>query len=135
LHREIAVQSTCLDIIKKGLIKSAHDCSEGGLAFALAESCFNPLKLLGVDISLQSEIRADALLYGESQSRIILSAAEDVVKHIEEIAHHYNAPLSVIGKVKESGFSISINGKKLIAMAQRHIFDIWNKALEQRLGL
>jgi phosphoribosylformylglycinamidine synthase II len=135
LAREISVQSTCLETIKKGFIKSAHDCSEGGLAFALAESCFNPLKLLGIDISLQSEIRADALLYGESQSRIILSAAEHAVKHIEEIAHHYNAPLSVIGKVKESGFSISVNGKKLIAMEHRDIFNIWDKALEQRLGL
>jgi len=135
LDREISVQSTCLEAIKKGFIKSAHDCSEGGLAFALAESCFNPNKLLGVDISLQSQLRADAFLYGESQSRIIISAAEDAVKHIEKIAHHYNAPFSIIGKVKENGFSINVNGKKLLDMDQRHIFDIWDKALEQSLGL
>jgi phosphoribosylformylglycinamidine synthase II len=135
LDREISVQSTCLEAIKKGFIKSAHDCSEGGLAFALAESCLNPNKLFGVDISLQSQIRADAFLYGESQSRIIISAAEDAVEQIGKIAHHYNAPFSVIGKVKENGFSIHVNGKKLLDMNQEYIFDIWDKALERSLGL
>lgn len=135
LRREIAVQSACLEAIKKGLVKSAHDCSEGGLAFALAESCFSPMSLMGADINLKSQIRADALLFGESQSRIIISASAQAVKDIEQLAHHFNVPLSIIGMVKEKGFSISFNGRGLIKVDERLIFDIWDKALERKLGL
>jgi len=135
LAREIAVQSTCLEAIKRGLVKSAHDCSEGGLAFTIAESCFSAQGLLGADIALQSQVRADALLFGESQSRLIISASGQAVKDIEEIAHHFNVPLSIIGKVKESGYSVSLNGRRLIKIDERYIFDIWDKALERKLGL
>src|SRR5712672_329320 len=49
LAREIKVQNAVRDLIREGLVKNAHDCSEGGLAVALAESCFNPDRLFGAD--------------------------------------------------------------------------------------
>src|SRR5581483_5487508 len=52
LAREIEVQNATRELIRAGVIKSAHDCSEGGLAVALAESCFNPQKLFGAEVDL-----------------------------------------------------------------------------------
>jgi phosphoribosylformylglycinamidine synthase len=71
------IHNACLDFIRRGLVKSAHDCSEGGLAVALAEGCVtNGDALVGAEIDLrQFKGRHDAILFGETQSRIILSCA------------------------------------------------------------
>jgi phosphoribosylformylglycinamidine synthase len=59
---------------RKGLLRSAHDVSDGGLAVALAECCIGgPEKPLGARIELRDMIRGDALLFGESQSRIVVT--------------------------------------------------------------
>src|SRR5438445_13130024 len=76
LECEIAVQSATRDLIRAGLVKSAHDCSEGGLAVALAECCFNPEKLFGAEINLKAgDPPAATVLFSESQSRIVISVA------------------------------------------------------------
>ncbi|MEY2439741.1 MAG: phosphoribosylformylglycinamidine synthase subunit PurL, partial [Verrucomicrobiota bacterium] len=91
LAQEIRVQNAVRDLIRKGWIKSAHDCSEGGLAVALAESCFNPTGLHGAEIELpqvsnlqsnaDSNLESCAILFNEAQSRIIISvAAENMEK-------------------------------------------------------
>src|SRR5215472_10003081 len=74
LAHEIKIQNVVRDLIREGLVKSAHDCSDGGLAVALAECCFNPEKLLGAEISLgANDTPANAALFNESQSRILIS--------------------------------------------------------------
>ena len=95
LAHEIKVQNAVRDLIRDGLVQSAHDCSEGGLAVTLAESCFNPKRLFGAEISVAraSGLREDksavvdlrgeedrkrdacATLFNESQSRIVISVA------------------------------------------------------------
>jgi len=70
---EKQVQQVCAAAIAQGIVRSAHDVSDGGLAVALAECCITaPEQFRGVVIELQGAIRPDALLFGESQSRIIL---------------------------------------------------------------
>jgi len=77
LELERRVQGCCLEAIRAGLVRSAHDCSDGGLAVTLAEGCVsNPDKPIGVDVNLADSLRPDALLFGESQSRILLSLRE-----------------------------------------------------------
>ena len=100
LKLEQAVQKTALKAIEKGLVNSAHDCSEGGLAVALAECCIsNKDKMIGANINnLNYDMRLDALLFGESQSRIILSCSKDSVEKIRKIALEFKAPFCVIGK-------------------------------------
>src|SRR3954464_7519653 len=65
IEREMAVQNALRELIRARLVQSAHDCSEGGLAVALAESCFNPQQLLGAEIDLEEarSARADQLLF------------------------------------------------------------------------
>ena len=114
LAHEIKVQNTVRDLIREGLVKSAHDCSEGGLGVALAESCFNPERLFGAEITVAraSGLREDksavvdmlgqedrkrdacATLFNESQSRIVISVApedlEKVMAILHELMFHFN---------------------------------------------
>ena len=79
IDEEFNVQRAFSEINKLGIIQSAHDCSDGGLFVALMESCFK--KGYGFDIFSDKNIRQDAFLFGECQSRIIVS-----VKKEDEIA-------------------------------------------------
>ena len=108
LDREKSVQLACLTGIRRGLVKSAHDASDGGLAVALAESCITrPNGMLGVTASIKSDIRLDALIFGESASRIIISVENSNVDKMLQIAHELGSPASVIGEV--GGRNLNIN--------------------------
>jgi len=77
LNYERNVQEFTLEAIRRGLLRSAHDVSDGGLAVALAECCFQGKRghLIGAQINLADSMRPDFLLFGESQSRIIVTAS------------------------------------------------------------
>ena len=101
------LHSTLLGLIQSGLVKSAHDCSEGGLAVALAESCISQQagretpRLIGAEIDLSAfkSARLDALLFGETQSRIVISCkAIDAIKVVER-AKLLGVPAARIGTV------------------------------------
>jgi phosphoribosylformylglycinamidine synthase len=84
-----------LEIIRKGWVKSAHDCSEGGLAMALAECCMtNGDAMMGVSVDLGTlGGRLDAALFGETQSRVIVSCAPENVERIAQAGH----PVAILG--------------------------------------
>ena len=105
LTKEKGVQAAALETITSGIAKSAKGCSEGGLAVALAESCIVGQK--GASVNIDDDIRKDALLFGETQSRIIISVSSDDKDKIIEIAKKYNVSCKEIGKVK--GDSLEIN--------------------------
>jgi len=101
------LHTTLIGLIQSGLVKSAHDCSEGGLAVALAESCISQLiaretpRLIGatIDLSALKDVRLDALLFGETQSRVAISCQPlDAVKVVER-AKLMGVPATQIGKV------------------------------------
>ena len=108
LEKEKNLHSMMLEAIKSGLINSAHDCSEGGLAVALSECCIaNNDKKLGAQITeLGVNIRADALLFGESQSRIIISCREQNASKIKKLAEKWNVPCQIIGEVSGNRLKI-----------------------------
>ncbi len=107
LEKEKALHNALLGWIRSGIIKSAHDCSDGGLAVTLAESCISQLearntpKLTGaqIDLSQVKDIRLDALLFGESQGRIIISLAPSDVPRLLAQAKTLEIPVSRIGTV------------------------------------
>ncbi len=100
LEIERKTQDYILDIIRKGLVKSAHDLGDGGLAVALAESCI--AGTLGANISLDLDIRADALLFGESQTRFMLSADQAASDRIVELAADQGLEAAVLGRVTKA---------------------------------
>jgi len=135
LKLEQAVQKTTLEAIEKGLVNSAHDCSEGGLAVALAESCISHKdQMIGADINnLDYEMRADALLFGESQSRIILSCSRDSAEKIRKIAREFKAPFRVIGKTGGSFLRILNNIEELIYLPLEDLYEEWNESLKKEI--
>ena len=132
---EKQVQEFCLELIQKGLIQSAHDCSEGGLAIAVAEACFAaPEEPLGAKLELESSLRGDTLLFGESQSRIVISFPEELTDQIKNLALSYNVDFSLIGITGGSKFTVSINGQEYIKQEIESIKNIWKTSLGRYAG-
>jgi phosphoribosylformylglycinamidine synthase subunit PurL len=132
---EKQVQGFCLELIQKGLIQSAHDCSEGGLAIAVVESCFGTKEgAMGATLELESTLRRDALLFGETQSRIIVSFSEELTDQIEDLALSYPVDFSLIGKTGGSQFTVSINGQEYIKQDIVSAKEIWKTTLGRYAG-
>jgi phosphoribosylformylglycinamidine synthase II len=134
LDLEKRVQDTCLALADAGLLRSAHDCSDGGLAVAIAESCFSSLgrDAIGAAISLEpSGFSSDAVLFSESPSRIVISFAPESLESVSEIVG--DCPFAVIGEVRDDVLRISIDGSEVLSSAVVDLEAIWETALERRL--
>jgi len=131
LRLERAVQQTCIRAIENGLLRSAHDISDGGLAVALAECCVaGPDKPLGARIELREMMRGDALLFGESQSRIVVSIKEKDLNRLKQIADKEGAPMQVLGEVGGSRLAL----QPLVQMAVDEVRSTWRQGLTRRLN-
>ncbi len=111
LQLEKLVQNTTLSLIRQGLVTAAHDCSEGGLAVAIAESCI--AGGIGADILLTDGIKASSLLFGESQSRIIVTTPKDKVDQVLNVLSEAKVPYKVLGNVGGKELNITGSGWKI----------------------
>ncbi len=102
IEREKAVQACVVKAIERGLLSSAHDCSDGGLAVALAESCITGD--IGFSGKLPVKGRLDAALFGEAQSRIVVSAGPKAALKLESLAFRLKVPAMRLGTVGGSRF-------------------------------
>ena len=98
LDLEAHVQAACLEAIHGGVIRSAHDVADGGLAIAVVESCIAGKVGASLDLA-EAPGRRDALYFGEDPSRIIVSVVTDDVSELEEICSRNKAPFHLIGRV------------------------------------
>jgi len=112
---EKGVQQAGLEMIQKGLLSSAHDCSHGGLAVTLAECCIAGGMGAEVNLSEIEGVRADAHLFGESASRIVISAPADKSSAILETAKRYNVPCEKIGRTGGENLVIHLDHKRVCA--------------------
>ena len=135
LERELAVQTACLEAAEAGLLFSAHDCADGGLAVALVESCFSSLgrEAIGADVDLTGPLGPTALLFSESPSRIIISFDASAVGAVQEIAERNNAPFVIVGRVGGTELRISVNGLEAIASEVTELEAPWRTALSAKL--
>ena len=108
LVQEASVQEVCLDSIQKGYIKSAHDISEGGLAVNIAESILSSDRSIGAEIHITSKIRDDLLLFGESQSVIVVTVSKEDLHNVVLKAKDKDVFTQCIGSVNDSG-QLTIN--------------------------
>jgi len=104
LETEKQVQDCVIKAIERGLLNSAHDCSDGGLAVALAESCIQGG--IGFSGNLNAKGRLDTALFGESQSRIIVSVSPGAARRLESLAFRFNVPVTRLGIVGGRQFSL-----------------------------
>jgi phosphoribosylformylglycinamidine synthase len=134
LALEKTVQDACLALADEGLLNSAHDCSDGGLAVALAESCFSSLgrNAVGAQIDLKGDsLSANALLFAETPSRIVVSFAPENLDAVKNLVG--DCPFEVIGKVGGANFSISVNGTDGVNAPIAELESIWKHSLEKFL--
>ena len=143
LETEVAVQAVCLQAAEDGLLRSAHDCSDGGIGVALAECCFSSLnrEAIGATVSLpqvQLDGQPDALpatsvLFSESPSRIIISFPASARDAIESLAERKNCPLTIIGHVGGDSLVITVGEEQVISTGIRELETIWRGSLSKRL--
>jgi phosphoribosylformylglycinamidine synthase subunit PurL len=141
LEAEKAVQKVCLEAIQAGFVRSAHDCSDGGLAVALAESCFSSYHrdAIGARIDLSEHAilsgldDATALLFAESPSRIVISLKPERVSEVREIAQRTGVACAVIGEAGGEELSLAYDGKPLIEASIVSLEEAWSNALPSHL--
>jgi len=139
LEREKAVQRTCLEAIKAGLINSAHDCSEGGLAVTLAECCIlNSSQKIGAIIDLLPShfpfsLGTDGLLFGETQSRIVVSCRPEDFNQIKNLTYKNEIPFFKLGEVGGNRLVIRRDKDTLIDMQIDELEKLWRRALSRHI--
>lgn len=110
LQKEKSLHQLCLRLIQQKLINSCHDVSEGGVAVALAECCipsvYNGLAL-GVTINYQPDMRDDFYLFGEDQSRVVISLSEKNLDTVITEIQKTVLPYTILGKVTTNSFEIN----------------------------
>ncbi|MDW8167290.1 MAG: phosphoribosylformylglycinamidine synthase subunit PurL [Acidobacteriota bacterium] len=138
LQLERAVQRACLRAIAEGIIKSAHDCSDGGLAIALVECCFSSHRreAIGADLVLTTEgVRSPiSLLFSETPSRILVTLEPEHLPTLERIAGEFRIPYAVLGRVGGSHFRVTIDGNMVISIPVHELEAIWQNVLPEYLG-
>jgi len=133
---EKQVQETVLRLADGHLLKSAHDCSDGGLAVALAECCFSSLGrgAIGADIDIKSNgLLVDALLFAETPSRIVISFAASDLDKVRDIVG--NCPFAEIGKVGGEKINISVDHASVVSAPVLELERMWCSSLEEQLYL
>jgi len=135
LKAERAVQTACLRAAEAGLIRSAHDCADGGLAVALAECCFSSLnrKAIGADVDLPGDDDVATRLFSETPSRIIISLSESAESEIEQIAAAAGCPIKVIGKVGLDRLRIESDGERVVDLDVVDMEAAWRSSLKEKL--
>ena len=118
-------------MIRGGLVKSTHDCSEGGLAVTLAESCFNPERLFGADVALNAgDTPAATVLFNESQSRIVISARPENLDKAIAMLRECDVPFQQLGKVGGDELQIRID-EQTYRWRVAEIYDDWWNAIRR----
>ncbi|MCH7637871.1 MAG: phosphoribosylformylglycinamidine synthase subunit PurL [Bacteroidetes bacterium] len=136
LDEEAAVHTAMLALIHNGYVESAHDVSDGGLAVCLAESCIH--SGLGADVQLSNAApaRLDALLFGETQSRIVFSARPDTTLHEElgDLVVGHGAQATRIGTVGESTLHVSVEGSTVLDESVEALAEPFHSTIPEAMG-
>ncbi len=124
LDSEKKLINILLELIQDGILNSAHDISEGGLITALAESCFTPDGQIGINIEnpLPNSLTEDALLFSESQSRVIVSLDKKKLAKFEQVLNKHEIEYNLLGTTGGDRLVV----KNLINIPIKEAFDVWD---------
>jgi phosphoribosylformylglycinamidine synthase len=132
LEQEAALQNCVIDLIGQGLLESAHDCSEGGLAVAAAEACFPGGT--GARLSLSSDgLPAEYVLFGEDASRILISCTAEMTGRIKEVAGKYGVGVIPVGETVSENLEIMLDDCKVVAAKVSDLKRAYEMSLERAL--
>jgi phosphoribosylformylglycinamidine (FGAM) synthase-like enzyme len=134
LKKEKALHDALRAAIGAGLIASAHDCSEGGLAATLAECCIsNPAGAIGARVAIEGSGRADVLLFGEGPSRLVVSTPADSAPRLEAMLKGADVPFHRLGEVGGPSIEMRVPGNALTLNAA-DLRRAWQTALPEMLN-
>ncbi len=134
LARERLVQDTLLTLADKMLLSSAHDCSDGGLAVAITESCFSSLgrHTIGANIDISDNgLSAESILFGESPSRIVISFAAEHLEAVKDTVS--DCSFEVIGTVTGKELRIAVAGEDKVSVPVDELESAWANRLKDTL--
>jgi phosphoribosylformylglycinamidine synthase len=132
LEKEAALQTALIEMIQAGLLESAHDCSEGGVAVALAESAFLQGVGLKVDLATQG-LPAEFVLFGEDASRVVMSCDRRNLLGIQQVAVKYGVSADIIGDTVGEQVEIRIDGQVVVSATVAELRENYEGALERAL--
>jgi phosphoribosylformylglycinamidine synthase subunit PurL len=132
LEKEAALQKAVIEMIQQGLVESVHDCSEGGLAVALAEKAFP--KSIGARVNLTSSgLPAEFVLFGEDASRILLSCDPAKASRIQQVAEKCGVAADVLGETTADRLEISLDDRVVVSASVSELSQAYEGALESAL--
>jgi phosphoribosylformylglycinamidine synthase subunit PurL len=132
LEKEAALQKAVIELIQQGVVDSVHDCSDGGLAVALAEKAF--AKGVGARVNVLSNgLPAEFVMFGEDASRIMLSCDPGEVLRIEQTARKYGITADVLGETIPERMEISLDGNVIVSATVSELRGDYENALESAL--
>jgi phosphoribosylformylglycinamidine synthase len=137
LDAERSLQALLITLADEGLTRSAHDCSDGGVAVAVAESCFDT-NGIGATISLEAAVvgsseavNVAAALFGESASRVVISVVPEELTRVIEHAAAAGVPARVVGQTGGNRLRIAVAGRVVVDQSVDDAERVWSNAIEQ----
>jgi phosphoribosylformylglycinamidine synthase len=131
MEAEKKLNACLIDAISAGLLSSAHDCADGGLAAALAESCIPGN--LGVEVNVVADCGASVALFGEAQARVVVSLPSGNLGELRELVDKYNIECTILGHVHGDQLKITVNSVKVIDRPIDRLSKVWNGAIPERM--
>ena len=137
LVAERALQDLIVALSDDSLIRSAHDCSDGGLAVAVAECCFDrggmgaEISIAGTRVSNHDWLNDAAALFGESASRVVVSVTPDALASVLERAAMMKVPARVIGQTGGNRLRMAVDGRMVIEHSVDDAERMWSTAVGQ----
>jgi phosphoribosylformylglycinamidine synthase len=135
LDQERRVQEACRAAIAAGLVRSAHDCAEGGLAVTLAECCLSGPRPIGARVALEDDgRRADLVLFGEGPSRVVVSVPPEGERHFERLMGEFALPWRWIGRVGGEALVVTRGAAVAIAAPLDRMAHAWRAGFERHVA-
>ena len=134
LDLERTAQEACRAAIEAGLVRSAHDCSEGGLTVAVAEACVSGPATIGAQIGLPAAPRPDLALFGEGPSRIVVSVPADASRALEALMAEFAIPWRWIGVVGGERLDVRMGGQLAVSVPVMQIAREWRNGFERHVS-
>jgi len=132
LEREAALQRAVVEMIQAGLVDSAHDCAEGGIAVTLSESCLPASVGAKIDLTGQG-LPPEFVLFGEDASRVVISCDRVNLSGIQQIAGNHGIAADVIGETTSENIEIKVDGKVVVSSDISELRTAYENALENTL--
>jgi phosphoribosylformylglycinamidine synthase len=134
LGLERRVQAAVRAAVSAALATAAHDCAEGGLAVALAESCVTGPARVGCEATLPDGGRADLLLFGEGPSRVIVTVEPPRAREFEALMAECAIPWRWVGTTGVERLTIRIGGRMAVSVGLEDIDDAWRSGFERHMA-